>query len=529
MIKILLKKQLLELYKNFFISKNTGKKRTLLGSSLWIIGFLCLLLLVSGMFTIYALNIYNTLSIVNMIWLYFVIVGIMSIALGILGSVFNTYSFLYKSKDNDLLLSMPIKTIHILISKIICVYLIGLMYTSVIMLPSLIIYYVLSTQTFISVITSLVFYLIISLIVLILSCILGYFVALISLLLKNRSIVISILSLIFMYLYFYCYYGINEIIQTILLNSANFTVNPQDPSYILYLFGTIGTGNIKATVVVFLITLILLFIIIMLMSKSFHKTISNANINVKKKRKYLSYKKNFKNILLRRELKHFLSSNAYMLNCGMATIIMFGIGIYILISKDTFLSILNLIKLDNLPLLIALFMGPIISQSNSLTSPSISLEGKNLWIIKSLPICTWDIFSSKIVLHLILTLPGLIFFEVLICICFKLSLGITILILISNINFVILNAMFGLVMSLIFANFNWINETSVIKQNTGVLLSLFIPWVYVILFVAITIYLSNFGLMYVEILMYLLVTLGLNIYLYFYLKKKGVEIFENFS
>ena len=38
-----------------------------------------------------------------MIRLYFLIMGMIAIALGTFGSVFNTYSGLYLSKDNDLL------------------------------------------------------------------------------------------------------------------------------------------------------------------------------------------------------------------------------------------------------------------------------------------------------------------------------------------------------------------------------------------------------------------------------------------
>ena len=42
-------------------------------------------------------------------WLYFAVMGLMAIAVGIIGSVFSTYSTLYLAKDNDMLLAMPIK------------------------------------------------------------------------------------------------------------------------------------------------------------------------------------------------------------------------------------------------------------------------------------------------------------------------------------------------------------------------------------------------------------------------------------
>ena len=65
---------------------------------------------------------------VGMDWLYFTLMGLMAIFLGAFGSVFNTYSSLYIAKDNDFLLSMPIPVKIIMGSRLMSVYLIGLMY-----------------------------------------------------------------------------------------------------------------------------------------------------------------------------------------------------------------------------------------------------------------------------------------------------------------------------------------------------------------------------------------------------------------
>ena len=41
-------------------------------------------------------------------WLYMALMGIVSVILGVFGSVFNTFSTLYQARDNDLLFAMPI-------------------------------------------------------------------------------------------------------------------------------------------------------------------------------------------------------------------------------------------------------------------------------------------------------------------------------------------------------------------------------------------------------------------------------------
>ena len=75
-------------------------------------------------------------------WLYFTIMAMVAIVLGAFGSVFNTYSSLYLAKDNDLLLSMPIPVRTILLSRLLSVYLMGLLYSGVVLLPAMIVYWV---------------------------------------------------------------------------------------------------------------------------------------------------------------------------------------------------------------------------------------------------------------------------------------------------------------------------------------------------------------------------------------------------
>ena len=61
-------------------------------------------------------------------WLYMALMGIVSVTLGVLGSVFNTFSTLYQARDNDLLFAMPITERSVLTARLSGVYAMGLMY-----------------------------------------------------------------------------------------------------------------------------------------------------------------------------------------------------------------------------------------------------------------------------------------------------------------------------------------------------------------------------------------------------------------
>ena len=75
-------------------------------------------------------------------WLYYLLMGLIAVFLGTFGSVFSTYSSLYLSKDNDLLLSLPIPVRTLMASRLLTVYLMGLMYSAVVILPAVIVYWV---------------------------------------------------------------------------------------------------------------------------------------------------------------------------------------------------------------------------------------------------------------------------------------------------------------------------------------------------------------------------------------------------
>ena len=102
MFRILLKKQMTEIFRAYFYDAKKNKKRSVFSTVLFFGFFIILMVgIVGGMFFYLADSLCKPFAMVNMKWLYFLIMGMIAIALGTFGSVFNTYSGLYLSKDND--------------------------------------------------------------------------------------------------------------------------------------------------------------------------------------------------------------------------------------------------------------------------------------------------------------------------------------------------------------------------------------------------------------------------------------------
>ena len=136
MLKALLKKLFLELNAYYFQNRKTGKNRSKGGVVLMILLFVFLYAVMGSLFFSMAAVMADPLIAAGLDWVYFAIMGMMGLALGVFGSVFNTYSGLYRAKDNELLLSMPIPPRRILLIRMLGVYAMGLLFEAIVMIPT---------------------------------------------------------------------------------------------------------------------------------------------------------------------------------------------------------------------------------------------------------------------------------------------------------------------------------------------------------------------------------------------------------
>ncbi len=285
MFKILLKKQMTEIFRGYFYDAKKNKKRSPVSTVVFIILYLAIMVgVLGGMFTYLSIGICGPLAVTyDMGWLYFVIMSMIAIALGAFGSIFNTYSGLYLSKDNDMLLSLPIPVRSIVAARLASVYLLGLMYSAVVIIPAVIVYWVEASVTVGSIIGSLALIVMISFIVLILSCVLGWCVAKLSLKLKNKSFLTVFLSLAFFALYYFVYFKAQSVIQDLIMNAALYGQKVKSSAYPLYLFGRTGEGDWGAILICAAVVAIISVVTFWVLSRSFIGIATAGNTSAKKK------------------------------------------------------------------------------------------------------------------------------------------------------------------------------------------------------------------------------------------------------
>ena len=112
-----------------------------------------------------------------------------------------------------------------------------------------------------------------------------------------------------------------------------------------------------------------------------------------------------------------------------------------------------------------------------MTSCAISMEGKNWWLMQTLPIENKVIFNSKILTHLSVVLPFYVVSVILSILALKPeSLGILWLILIPA-AYILFSSVAGIAINLKFPVLDWENETRVVKQSASTMVTMLVDMV----------------------------------------------------
>lgn len=137
--------------------------------------------------------------------------------------------------------------------------------------------------------------------------------------------------------------------------------------------------------------------------------------------------------LYKKELTRFFGSSVYVINSGMGVVIAIAFSLAVVVVGPSKLISYPGIEMI-LPGVAPFAISAIISMTCT-TCVSLSLEGKNVWIIKSLPLTPKVIYDSKILMNLSLSIPASIISAILMIIGLKPDVWTSILIVITPLTY----------------------------------------------------------------------------------------------
>ncbi|MDD4815570.1 MAG: hypothetical protein PHQ62_00305 [Clostridia bacterium] len=523
----LVKVQLIQLL-NVIAIKGSGKKSgKFLGMTLFVFG----LLGVYFTFLYYQTGV--ALASGGMLNYLFVQVGITSVLFITMLITMEAQSHFFKTKDFEMLASMPLKSSTIVSAKLVAVLFSAYLYTAVTLIPGIVAYFILAGFSFGTFLLCILGFLLFPIIPTLIGTLIGLLFSFIYAKAKNPHLISFALILIFILLYSVFYAKFYDILTYFVNQGASF----QTALYIViptvgFFLSGIVEGNFIFLLLNIAINLLALLAIIVFVSALYKKINFALNKSVARiSKKELSYNQtSVLTNLIKTEAKRYFGVMVYMFN----TIFMAIIGLILpFVIYFSSVDSLGFGSGNGVSLFLILLMLTTITMSGSNTaSVSISMEGTKFENLKALPISPQKIIFAKIAFNVLLVLPFILLSGILNFILFgsEFTILTAIIFFAYPILAVVGCAMFGMLINLTFPKMKYQNYVQVVKQSASALIGLLGGVVLMVL--PFVLYLSTL-ISYMSLELFLLLEftyLSLFVVINFLaLKKLGVKLFNKIS
>ncbi len=442
---------------------------------LYVFLYLYLLVVVTGMMCFLFHSLAVPFHTMGLDWLYFAIAGIISLGLAVIGGVFTTQNQLYDAKDNDLLLSMPVTPGAVLMSRMIPLLVLNLVFVGIVMIPATVMYAIAVKVSAATILFPMIVLLGICFLAQAICCLLGWLLHLV-LSRMNKSAATMIYLVVFLAVYFLVYSKASEILQSIASNAQQIADVLQLWVWPAYAMGLAAAGSTLHTLAFVAICGVVFAAAYKIVSATFVRAATSNKHSGKKRKLDLGNSKVLRpaQAVAKKELSKFLNTPIYLANLGLGILFSAVMAVAGIIMRNTIAPILSLLSPDGT--LTPLFICALLSFNIStccISTPSVSLEGKNIWILKSLPVSAKQILMGKLQNHVVLTVPVNMVAGLVLAITYRCSfLGIVLSTLIPGL-LALFSGLFGLWAGLNWAKLDFINEAYPCKQSLSITVAMF--------------------------------------------------------
>ncbi len=475
MIRALLRKQFLESV-TFLLQGKDGKRRNPAG----ILGFSAILLCGLASFCFLFYDICSMLCVPfatqGLTWVYFAFMGVMATAFGVVGSIFMAKTKLYEAKDNDFLFSMPIPSWLVLCSRTAGLYLFTLLFEALVFAPALVCYFVEIGFSASVLVGGLITLLIMPFGALAVCLVLGWGLAVIAAKFPAKNLMTTIFSVGFLVLYFIGYSKLNDFLSYVMANGTAVAGTMKTWFFPFYQMGLGSAGSFLSLLYYALIFTGAFALVYFVVSVTYLRLVT-ANRGGRK-RKYIS--KEGKQgapltALMKKECMRVTKNPMVALNACLGSIFSLILPFVLLFSEDIKTLISMLGDGEAIAMISCAFLCFLVS-ANAVASCLVSLEGENLWLVRSLPVSTEKILFAKAATHVVLIAPPVLFAGIFLSILFQIPAGFALLALLTALLFCATSAALGVFINLLSPNLHWTNEIACVKQSISTLLFMFGQW-----------------------------------------------------
>ncbi len=467
-------------------------------------------------------------------WLGFALMGIITFLIDFIMTIFTAKSQIFEAKDNDLLLSLPLRPRDILLSRMLLILLTDFLFEVIIVVPAYIAWVMARGFSFPGLVCTVLCALVMPLLALSCACLVGWLLSLVTSRLKNATLVNTILSVILFVGYMAFCMGLQNYSQLLLTHSEGIAAFIKKYLYPFYCLGdACANGNFLSALIYIAVMVIPFVITCIILAYTFLSILTTKRGSAH--RVYREKEARIRPLtvaFVARELRRLFSSTTYLMNAGMGLIFFVAIGIAMFFLPENFSPVLAEMGLAGEGLLPAVGICGIsvCAAMVMFTAPSVSLEGVTIYDIKALPIPGNVFLMAKAYMHLLITLPFSLLASVLAIIALPVTPVMGIFLVVTPVVLNALCAMTGLVLNTLLPRFDWESETIAVKQSASTMLTMLVNFIAVAAAEAVilgTAFLFRAVPIWVPVLVVTLVAALVTLGLYLYIHLRGDRIMEN--
>ena len=399
-------------------------------------------------------------------------------------TLFKTNGYLFNFKEYDMLMSLPFEPKSVAGCKFLYMYIKSLPWHVTISIAMLIGYAYYVRPSFAVYPIWLVLSLLIPVIPMLLASFFGYLIARVSAGFRKTNIIQTILILAFTLFCIAMRFVIEGLIKNGEAEDLMLSVNGKISDICrIYLPARWFAGAVKdiriTDILLFIgVSVVLFEVLFILVGRSYrvinskfksHAAAKDFKMTAQKKRGVISS-------IAFKEFKRMTSSPNYMVNAGLGEILCLILGVAALfVNFEKIIGaitqgapITNEMLYPAIPLIVYFLIGMV-----STTTISPSIEGKNYWIVQSLPISKKTLYLGKMLFNMYLTVPCMTFATVCICFSARAPFLTALLSVVLGVCLCAFSTVWGCVCGVKHMRLDWENEIEVIKQGSAVAIYMF--------------------------------------------------------
>ncbi|MTK10055.1 MAG: hypothetical protein F8N38_23655 [Hungatella sp.] len=384
---------------------------------------------------------------------------------------------LFGFSDYEMIMSLPVHRSAVIASRLLTVYLGNLLFGGLVFIPAMVVFMRESGSPAVLWLSALVIWLLAPLLPMIASMTIGALITAFSVRFHHKNLVVILLNfgaIIGVMALSFCMQSENGEFLTDLSTQLGQAIGRFYPPAAL-VTSALWERNVLALIAFALLSVTAAILFVFLLSKVY----TRINTALSARHNHAAYHVttlttvSANKALYRRELKLLISYPIYLINTCIGAVLMVASVLGLMIFGTEQLAVmLELPGLQGILQYIAPFFPALFVVMSSTTAASLNMEGKNRWILSSLPVSTKGIFNTKILVNLTVLLPPIVVSDLALAMTLSLNFLSTLMLFVTPAVYAVFIAVAGLSANLRFPKFDWQSPQQAVKQSMSVMVTM---------------------------------------------------------